>query len=145
MIPAEYPHPSNEAVSKRMRRNRSSDTRMELRVRSLLHRAGLRFRKGLAIHTGDVRVRPDIVFTRVRVAVFLDGCFWHGCPEHGTQPRHNSNYWSAKLERNAARDSRVKEALERDGWTVLRFWEHERPEDVVVAVRKVVASAGFVA
>jgi len=115
-----------------MRRNRSTDTRLELRVRSALHRSGLRFRKGLGIRADDIHVRPDIVFTRARVAVFLDGCFWHGCPEHGTRPQHNAGYWTGKLARNAERDRRVDGALTSDGWTVLRFWEHE-PVDAVVA------------
>jgi DNA mismatch endonuclease (patch repair protein) len=129
-----YPAPSSTAVSVRMRRNRSGDTKFELRVRSALHRAGLRFRKGLLVRAGDVSVRPDVVFTRARIAVFLDGCFWHSCPDHGTKPRQNSAYWTDKLARNAARDRRVGAALERAGWTVLRFWEHEAPEDVVTFV-----------
>src|SRR4051794_35358647 len=95
-----YPTPSSEAVSRRMRHNPSRDTRFERRVRSALHRSGMRFRKDLRLRAGDVSVRPDVVFTRVRLAVFLDGCFWHGCPEHGTKPRQNSTYWREKLARN---------------------------------------------
>lgn len=134
MTTAIYPVAASAAVSKRMRRNRSCDTKLELTVRSALHRSGLRFRKGLRIQAGDVTVRPDIVFTRARLAVFLDGCFWHGCPEHGTKPRHNKGYWTDKLRRNAARDERVTAALEGAGWTVLRLWEHEPAEAVVRAV-----------
>jgi DNA mismatch endonuclease (patch repair protein) len=85
----------------------------------------------LAVKAGDIRVRPDIVFPRARLAIFLDGCFWHACPQHGTSPRHNSAYWSEKLARNAARDRRVNRALTTHGWTVLRFWEHD-PVDVVL-------------
>ena len=132
-----YPVASSDAVAERMRRNRSADTRLELSVRSALHRSGLRFRKGLQIAAGDVRVRPDIVFTRARLAVFLDGCFWHGCPQHGTRPRHNSTYWSTKLGRNEARDRRVNRALTDAGWTVLRFWEHEPVARVVEEVGRV--------
>lgn len=125
-----------------MRRNPSGDTRLELRVRSALHRSGLRFRKGLRVRAGDVSVRPDVVFTRARVAVFLDGCFWHGCPAHGTSPRVNSLYWNEKLARNAARDRRVNEALAAHGWTVLRFWEHEPADAVARAVAGAVSVQG---
>jgi DNA mismatch endonuclease (patch repair protein) len=145
MTAAAYPVAASEAVSTRMRRNRSADTKLELTVRSALHRSGLRFRKGLRIYAGDVSVRPDIVFTRARVAVFLDGCFWHGCPEHGTRPRHNEGYWSEKLSRNAARDRAVTQALRRDGWTVIRRWEHEPAEAVVHAVRQALARANSTA
>lgn len=129
-----YPAPSSAAVSARMRRNRSDGTKFELRVRSALHRSGFRFRKGLRVRAGGVSVRPDVVFTRARVAVFLDGCFWHSCPDHGTKPRQNSAYWTDKLARNAARDSLVGAALEQAGWRVLRFWEHEAPEDVIILI-----------
>ncbi|MDP9383883.1 MAG: very short patch repair endonuclease [Actinomycetota bacterium] len=117
-----------------MRRNRSADTQLEVTVRSGLHRSGLRFRKGLRVTTGTLSVRPDVVFPRARVAVFLDGCFWHGCPDHGTQPRANATYWSQKLARNAARDQRVVDELEGAGWVVLRFWEHELAERIVAEV-----------
>ena len=119
-----YPVPSSEAISRAMRGNRRSDTRLEVRVRSELHRRGFRFRKQLLIAAGDVRVRADVAFPRQRLAVFLDGCFWHRCPEHGSSPRANSNYWSTKLDRNVERDQRVLVALDAAGWSVLRIWEH---------------------
>ncbi len=119
-----------------MRGNVRTGTRPELRIRSLLHRLGHRFRKDHAIVAGDVRVRPDIVFTRSRVAVFVDGCYWHRCPEHGTEPRANSGYWRAKLDGNVARDRRVTAALQAAGWTVLRIWEHEAPQDAVADIRR---------
>lgn len=119
-----YPVPSSEAVSRVMRGNRRSDTRLEVRVRSQLHRRGLRFRKQLLITAGDVRVRADVAFPRQRLAVFLDGCFWHRCPEHGNSPRSNSDYWSTKLDRNVERDRRVLVAFDAAGWSVLRIWEH---------------------
>jgi DNA mismatch endonuclease (patch repair protein) len=119
-----YPVPSSEAVSRVMRGNRRSDTRLEVRVRSQLHRRGLRFRNQLLITAGDVRVRADVAFPRQRLAVFLDGCFWHRCPEHGNSPRSNSDYWSTKLDRNVERDRRVLVALDAAGWSVLRIWEH---------------------
>lgn len=119
-----YPVPSSEAVRRVMRGNRRSDTKLEVRVRSELHRRGLRFRKQLLIAAGDVRVRADVAFPRQRLAVFLDGCFWHRCPEHGNSPRTNSGYWSTKLDRNVERDRKVLAALDAAGWRVLRIWEH---------------------
>ena len=71
------------------------------------------------------RVRPDFVFPKLRVAVFVDGCFWHGCPRHGTRPKGNASFWKKKLERNKARDREQTRALKRAGWRVLRIWEHE--------------------
>jgi DNA mismatch endonuclease (patch repair protein) len=117
-----------------MRGNRRADTRPEQVVRSALHRRGLRFRKDYAIRVSDRRIRADIVFVRSRIAVFVDGCFWHGCPEHGNAPRVNTHYWGPKLARNIERDGEVTAALRDSGWTVLRFWEHERPEDVATTV-----------
>jgi len=119
-----YPLPSTEAVSRVMRGNRRSDTKPEVRVRSELHRRGLRFRKQLLITAGDVRVRADVAFPRQSLAVFLDGCFWHRCPEHGNSPRANWGYWSTKLDHNVERDRKVIAALDAAGWTVLRIWEH---------------------
>jgi len=120
-----YPMPSSEAVSRVMRGNRRSDTKLEVRVRSELHRRGLRFRKQLLITAGDIRVRADVAFPRQGLAVFLDGCFWHRCPEHGNSPRANSSYWATKLDHNVERDRKVIAALDSTGWTVLRIWEHE--------------------
>jgi DNA mismatch endonuclease (patch repair protein) len=138
---AAYPHPSSAAVSLRMRRNPSADTKCEVAVRSALHVAGLRFRKGLRLMVGDVKVRPDVVFTKARVAVFIDGCYWHCCPQHGTQPLHNAAYWSSKLARNVARDQRVTAALTEHGWQVIRAWEHEDPEVVAERVAAAVRNA----
>lgn len=89
-----------------------------------MFRRGLRFRKHLAIVRG-LRCKPDVVFTRVKVAVFVDGCFWHACPDHGTRPQANAEWWARKLEANIDRDRRYDAALQDAGWTVLRFWEHE--------------------
>lgn len=113
-----------------MRRNRGRDTSLELRIRRALHGRGLRYRVDLAPLKG-LRSRADIVFTRARVAIYLDGCFWHGCPLHGTIPKSNVAYWVPKLERNRARDREATGALEAAGWTVLRFWEHESERAVV--------------
>ena len=108
---------------------RRSDTVPEVALRSLLHRRGLRFRKDYAIRVDGRLTRPDIVFTRHRIAIFVDGCFWHCCPEHGRQPRVNGDYWSPKLKRNAERDSEQTRALQSGGWVVLRFWAHEDSHD----------------
>lgn len=123
-----------------MRRNPRRDTGPELAVRSELHRRGLRFRKDLPLRVPGRVVRPDVVFTRARLAVFVDGCFWHRCPEHGNVPRANGDYWQPKLERNVARDRAVDAALGGAGWRVLRAWEHEAPGVVADRVLAVLAS-----
>lgn len=120
-----------------MKGNRKRDTRPEIRLRSALHRAGLRFRKDRSITAGDLRVRADVVFPTARVVVFSDGCFWHACPEHGTSPQSNQDYWTPKLARNVDRDRRVDEALLAAGWTVVRVWEHEVPEEAARRIAKV--------
>lgn len=120
--------------------NRSKNTGPELAVRSLLHARGLRYR----VHVRplpDVRMTADIVFTRRKVAVFIDGCFWHACPEHFVMPRANADYWVPKIERNQQRDRRADEALTDAGWTVLRYWEHEPPLAVALSIEEVVRSS----
>lgn len=84
----------------------------------------------------------DIAFTRAKVAVFLDGCFWHGCPEHATRPRANADWWDVKLQRNVARDAETVGHLEEAGWRVLRYWEHESPDLVAVRIISVVRATG---
>jgi DNA mismatch endonuclease (patch repair protein) len=116
---------------------RRRDTKPEAALRSALHRRGYRFRKDYSVRVNGKLIRPDIAFTRQRVAIFVDGCFWHCCPEHGRQPRVNSEYWSPKLARNAARDREQTYALKSAGWIVVRFWEHE---SVAAAVDTVVAN-----
>ncbi|MFI4991370.1 MAG: very short patch repair endonuclease [Solirubrobacterales bacterium] len=117
------PRASSATARKVMQGNRS-DSRLEQALRSELHRRGLRFRKHLAVLPG-VRCRPDIVFTRDRVAVFVDGCFWHSCPLHGTSAKANGEWWAAKLRGNVERDRRNDEALQASGWRVVRLWGHE--------------------
>jgi len=107
-----------------MRANRRRDTGPELALRRELHRRGLRFRVDHgAVET--IRCRVDIAFTRARVAVFVDGCFWHQCPAHSNLPRANRDWWAQKLASNVARDRRNDLELEAAGWRVLRVWEHE--------------------
>lgn len=135
-VPLPYPEPTDAAVSKRMRQNRRRDSRAELSLRSELHRRGLRFRVDMALRVGGRHIRPDVVFTRARIAVFVDGCFWHCCPEHGNQPRANTDYWGPKLARNVARDRAVDAALNNAGWEVMRAWEHELPSAVADRVEQ---------
>lgn len=116
-----------------MRSNRGRDTSLELRVRRELHRRGLRYRVDLAPLAG-LRSRADIVFTRARIAVYLDGCFWHGCATHGVTPAAHVDYWTPKLARNKERDAAATQALKDAGWMVLRFWEHEDTLAVVDAI-----------
>ncbi len=106
-------------------------------MRRLLHRGGLRYRVTYPV-PGMSRRSIDVAFTRAKVAVFLDGCFWHGCPEHGTRPRANSAWWDVKLRRNAERDAETDRVLRASGWTVLRFWEHEDARLVAETVETVV-------
>ena len=122
-----YPTPSSPAATVIGKANRRTGTKAEVRLRSELHRRGLRFRKDHRVEVGDVRVRPDVVFTRWRIAVFVDGCFWHACPEHAHTPKANPGYWVPKLAANVARDRRVDAALDAAGWVVIRVWEHEAP------------------
>lgn len=123
-----------------MKANRRINTTPEVRLRSALHRLGFRFRKDYPIHTETIRTRPDIVFTRARVAVFVDGCFWHRCPRHGQVPRSNRAYWQEKLKRNVERDRQATEALGRAGWTVIRIWEHEAIGSAISRIRTALAS-----
>jgi DNA mismatch endonuclease (patch repair protein) len=121
-----------------MQANRRRDTGPERRLRSLLHREGLRFRVDHRIGTGRSAPRPDIAFIGARVAVFVDGCFWHSCPDHGAVPRSNAAYWGPKLERNRARDRDNERMLEELGWEVERVWEHEDPAVAAARVARLV-------
>ncbi|MGW1001583.1 very short patch repair endonuclease [Streptomyces sp. NPDC002520] len=124
-----------------MSRQASKDTNAELAVRRLLHAAGLRYRVEYPV-PGMARRRIDVAFTRAKVAVLIDGCFWHGCPDHATQPKANAEWWRKKLDRNMARDLETTAHLTAQGWTVLRFWEHMPPDEVVAAVRAAVELEG---
>lgn len=124
-----------------MRANRRVDTGPERRLRSALHALGLRFRKDFRVDLEDRRVRVDVAFPRAQVAVFVDGCFWHCCTEHGTRPRSNESYWSEKLRRNVERDRLVDGALAGAEWSVLRVWEHEAPEEAAERIERLVASS----
>ncbi|MFF3426779.1 very short patch repair endonuclease [Streptomyces sp. NPDC002602] len=129
---------STPDVRARMSRQKSKDTKIEVALRKALHASGLRFR----VHgrpVKGVRREADIVFGPARVAVFVDGCFWHGCPEHATWPRRNAEFWRAKIEGNRARDRDTDARLAEAGWLAVRVWEHEPPAESAVRVAEVVA------
>ncbi|GAA4361934.1 very short patch repair endonuclease [Angustibacter luteus] len=130
----------NPGRRRNMQANTRRDTKPELRLRSELYRRGLRFRvchRPLA----SARYTADVVFTRARVAVFVDGCYWHGCPEHYKEPRTNTGYWAPKIARNRERDALVDGLLLLEGWTVIRVWEHEPVEDIADRVEAAVRAA----
>lgn len=127
-----------------MQSNRLRNTKPELAVRRLLHAAGLRYRVDVAPVPG-LRRRADIVFPRQQVAVFIDGCFWHGCPDHGpTRFGTNPDYWAAKIEENQVRDLDTSARLGAAGWRVLRFWEHRDPAEVASVVETAVKGTSVV-
>ncbi len=125
--------PPTEIVRRQMQRQRTSGTTAELAVRRALHRLGYRYRVDYQV-LPDQRYRGDIVWRREHLVVFLDGCFWHGCPAHGTTPKSNTDWWSAKIEKNRERDLRATSLLSDAGWTVLRFWEHEPTNEIVTRI-----------
>ena len=110
------------------------DTAPERLLRSELHRRGLRFRKNRRLHLFGRYVRPDIIFPRLAVAVFVDGCFWHRCPVHSSWPRANAAFWEEKFQRNVARDRLDDAVLTEAGWKVIRVWEHEDPAEAATRI-----------
>lgn len=128
--PRERPTPLDGRVSTQMSRMPRSGSGPELRLRRALFTAGLRFH----VQRKDLPGRPDIVLTRARIAIFVDGCFWHACPEHGTYPKNNAEWWREKLAANLERD-RCKDELLRDaGWLPVHVWEHEDPQSAATRV-----------
>lgn len=122
-----------------MKSQKRRDTGVELAIRRRLHAIGYRYRVDHRLEP-SLRVRGDLVFTRRKVVVFVDGCFWHGCPEHSTEPKTNADWWREKLAANRARDERNTSALEALGWTVVRIWEHVPVGEAVDRVRAAVSS-----
>ena len=120
-------------MSAQMQRMPRRDTTGEVRLRSELHRLGLRFRK----HLRELPGTPDVVFSRTRIAVFFDGCFWHCCPDHGVLPKSNRAWWKEKLDGNVARDLRNDKALVELGWLPIRVWEHEDLHDAALTIRDI--------
>jgi len=121
-----------------MQRQRRTGTAPELALRRELWSRGLRYRVDFPV-VGRRR-RVDVAFTRAKVAVFVDGCFWHGCPEHGTMPKNNREWWQAKLEANARRDLDTDDALAKAGWMAVRIWEHEEPRVAAANVAELLAN-----
>ncbi|MFI5762629.1 very short patch repair endonuclease [Streptomyces sp. NPDC051563] len=120
-----------------MSRQKSKDTGIEMALRRALHAAGLRYRVHRRPARG-VRREADIVFGPTKVAVFVDGCFWHGCPDHATWPRRNAEFWRSKIEGNRARDRDTDARLAESGWLSLRVWEHESPDEAAVRIARAV-------
>jgi len=123
-----------------MQSNKGRDTAPELTVRRLLHATGFRYRVNFRPEP-SLRRTADIVFTRARVAVFIDGCFWHGCPDHFQRPHSNRDYWDPKIQKNRVRDAETTQKLQDAGWIVLRYWEHDvklDSTDVAASIRNAV-------
>lgn len=125
---------SSPDALRRMQSQAQADTRPEKLLRSVLHARGLRFLVNRQPIPG-VRRKADIVFPRARVAVFVDGCFWHVCPHHATWPRANAEFWKVKLRENQRRDRETDSRLQKAGWLPIRVWEHESPEEAAERIR----------
>lgn len=134
------PEPRDVATSARMKKQGQRDTRAELLIRRRLHALGFRFRVDRKPEP-SMRTRGDLIFTRQRVVVFVDGCFWHACPQHRSVPRTNSAWWKEKLAANVMRDERATQQLQACGWTVVRIWEHENTEAAVDQIIEAVGSS----
>lgn len=130
-----------EAVSSQMRRQRTRDTHIELALRSELHRRGVRFRVHRRL-LHDVRREVDIVIPKCRIAILVDGCFWHSCPIHGTVPSNNEEFWRRKLAENRKRDRDTDTRLAEAGWTVVRVWGHEAPDESASNICGLMAARG---
>lgn len=142
MAERSYDHPpaTSSVVRERMQKQSRSDTDCEMAVRRALWSRGYRYRVNTRPE-GDFRRKADLVFRREKVAVFVDGCFWHLCPEHGQIPKSNSTWWERKLTGNRHRDAETTRFLTRNGWTVVRVWEHEDPIDAADAVEQALLEA----
>jgi DNA mismatch endonuclease (patch repair protein) len=128
---------SSPAVRAVMTANKGRDTRSEKAVRSAVHALGLRYRVGVR-PVRAIRRTADLVFTRAKVAVFVDGCFWHGCAEHYRPARRNSEFWATKIEGNRTRDAETDTLLAAAGWRVMRVWEHEQPTEAALRIATLV-------
>ena len=133
------PNPSSEAAHNRMKAVKSKNTAPEKAVRSALHRMGLSFRVDER-PIKDLNRKADILFRSVMVAVFIDGCFWHGCPIHGTKSKTNAEFWEQKIKRNKERDRDTDKRLKAEGWKVIRIWEHEDSEQAAQKIYKIIVN-----
>lgn len=131
------PLPADDETSRRMGRVRRRDTRPEVSLRSLVHRLGLRYAIDVR-PLGKMRRTADVVFRSAKIAVFVDGCFWHGCPLHATWPKNNKAWWRAKILRNRSRDRETDDALAQHGWVSIRVWEHEDLRPIATRVARIV-------
>lgn len=129
--------PSSREASTRMARVRQEGTQAEVDLRKALHARGLRYRLHVPLLTKPRRV-ADIVFPRARLAVFVDGCFWHGCPEHASWPKSNADFWREKIETNRARDADTDHRLQTLGWMVVRVWSHENAGEAADRIAQIV-------
>lgn len=136
--PRASPVAKDPAALSRMRKQPRRDTEPELRLRKLLHGRGLRYRVDAPLPLPGVRRRADLLFVGARVAVFVDGCYWHSCPEHRSTPKNNSEWWSRKLATNVDRDRDTDLRLADAGWRVVRVWEHEEAEAAAARIEQVV-------
>jgi DNA mismatch endonuclease, patch repair protein len=134
-------HGTSPKMSRRMSQQKSAGTGPELALRRELHRLGLRYRLHIAPVPG-LRRQADLVFPSQRVAVFVDGCFWHGCPNHGNCPKRHTDYWSRKIARNRARDRDTTARFEAAGWRVVRVWEHDDATQAAEMILRMVKTAG---
>jgi DNA mismatch endonuclease, patch repair protein len=132
--------PSSPETSRRMAKVRQKGTDAEIALRRELHQRSLRYRVDYEVLKKPRRV-ADVAFPGLKIAIFVDGCFWHGCPEHATWPKHNAEFWREKIETNRLRDADTNSRLLDIGWTVLRFWEHESPIEATETVVQTVAMA----
>jgi DNA mismatch endonuclease, patch repair protein len=130
--------PSSQEASRRLSKIRQKGTDAEMAVRQALSRMGLRYRVNYLVLKVPRRV-ADIVFPRLKIAVFVDGCFWHGCPEHASWPKSNADFWRNKIDTNRKRDSDTNDRLMLLGWSVMRIWEHELPQDAAKKISEMVS------
>jgi DNA mismatch endonuclease, patch repair protein len=129
---SDRPPARDAGVSRQMARMPRRDSSLEMRLRRELHALGLRYRT----HLRDLPGTPDIALTRAKIAVFCDGCFWHGCPDHGTLPKNNREWWREKLEGNRERDLRKDQALLALGWLPIHVWEHDEARTAAAEIAK---------
>lgn len=134
-----HPFPISASVSRRMEEQRRRDTAPEILLRRVLHKRGHRYRVSYPV-PGMPRRTIDIAFPGRKVAVFVDGCFWHGCPEHGVRPTHNAEWWRVKLAGNKTRDDETTAHLQENGWVVVRVWEHEEPISALGEIEMILRS-----
>jgi len=132
-MPSPMPKPLSGEVQSQMKRQARRDTKPEMAVRRRLHALGFRYRVNYSV-PGMRRRTIDVAFPRDQLAVFVDGCFWHGCPDHGASPKNNAEWWATKISMNKARDAETAEFLRDHGWNAVRIWEHQQPDEAVMQV-----------